>query len=309
MINIRFHVVSLVAVFLALGVGVAMGASFIDRATVDSMRGRVDDLETGFRDRGDQLSAYADAVAERDEAAIDLTAEGSRAVEGALDGQSLVLVTPTGTPDGTAEVLLDILGNAGASVVGTVELQPELSPELVDGELTPESIGSLRAAIGAEPSQSGEQTDPQDLVALARSVLAQALATLSVDPSPAPEDEQLPGTTEETTASSSTSAPGAEDRPDTSEGSTDTVATDAATDEARAVLERFGEAGLVSLDQAGLPAGIRVPPGLWSSVRDGALHRFRSVERRVDGSVRGGLRLRVHREHARGPGRGSPRRG
>ena len=45
MINFRFHLISLVAVFLALGVGVAMGASFIDRATVDSLRGRVDDLD------------------------------------------------------------------------------------------------------------------------------------------------------------------------------------------------------------------------------------------------------------------------
>ena len=38
MINLRYHVVSLVAVFLALGVGVLMGSTVIDRVTVDQLR-------------------------------------------------------------------------------------------------------------------------------------------------------------------------------------------------------------------------------------------------------------------------------
>ena len=33
MINFRFHLVSLIAVFLALALGVVMGATVIDRAT------------------------------------------------------------------------------------------------------------------------------------------------------------------------------------------------------------------------------------------------------------------------------------
>ena len=35
MINIRYHIVSITAVFLALGIGVALGSTFLDRATVD----------------------------------------------------------------------------------------------------------------------------------------------------------------------------------------------------------------------------------------------------------------------------------
>ena len=44
-INFRFHIISLVAVFLALGIGLAMGAAFIDKATVDTLRGQLDGLQ------------------------------------------------------------------------------------------------------------------------------------------------------------------------------------------------------------------------------------------------------------------------
>src|SRR4029077_16774533 len=44
-LNLRYHVVSLVAVFLALGIGVIMGATVIDRVTVDQLRNRLDSVE------------------------------------------------------------------------------------------------------------------------------------------------------------------------------------------------------------------------------------------------------------------------
>ena len=37
MLNFRFHVVSLVAVFLALAIGIIMGSTVIDRALVDTL--------------------------------------------------------------------------------------------------------------------------------------------------------------------------------------------------------------------------------------------------------------------------------
>ena len=41
MINFRFHLVSLTAVFLALGIGIAVGATVVDRATVDFLETRL----------------------------------------------------------------------------------------------------------------------------------------------------------------------------------------------------------------------------------------------------------------------------
>src|SRR5437867_11961296 len=38
MVNFRFHIISLVAVFLALGIGVLMGSTVVDQATVKGLR-------------------------------------------------------------------------------------------------------------------------------------------------------------------------------------------------------------------------------------------------------------------------------
>ena len=42
MINFRFHVVSLIAIFLALALGVVIGAGVIDRGVVDTLDNRLD---------------------------------------------------------------------------------------------------------------------------------------------------------------------------------------------------------------------------------------------------------------------------
>jgi len=49
MLNLRYHVVSLVAVFLALGIGVIMGVTVINRGIVDQLRNRLDSVEKSDR--------------------------------------------------------------------------------------------------------------------------------------------------------------------------------------------------------------------------------------------------------------------
>ena len=45
MINFRFHLVSLVAVFLALAVGVVMGYGVLGQPTVETLENRIDTVE------------------------------------------------------------------------------------------------------------------------------------------------------------------------------------------------------------------------------------------------------------------------
>src|SRR5437763_11797200 len=49
MVNLRYHVVSLVAVFLALGIGVLMGTTVINKVTVDQLRKRLDSVAASVR--------------------------------------------------------------------------------------------------------------------------------------------------------------------------------------------------------------------------------------------------------------------
>ena len=49
MLNLRYHVISLVAVFLALGIGVIMGVTVINRGIVDQLQKRLDGVEASDR--------------------------------------------------------------------------------------------------------------------------------------------------------------------------------------------------------------------------------------------------------------------
>ena len=46
MINLRYHIVSIIAVFLALAIGVVMGTSFLGKATVDQLKTQISRAES-----------------------------------------------------------------------------------------------------------------------------------------------------------------------------------------------------------------------------------------------------------------------
>ncbi len=73
MINIRYHIVSITAVFLALGIGTALGSTFLDRYTVSLLDRNIRNAEERIREtKGENqrlTSELADARA-RDAALI-----------------------------------------------------------------------------------------------------------------------------------------------------------------------------------------------------------------------------------------------
>ena len=80
MINFRFHVVSLIAIFLALALGVVIGAGVIDRGVVDALNNRLDtrrgERRTGSRAR---TTSSQGQISEKDDA-IDAICEAAFAV-------------------------------------------------------------------------------------------------------------------------------------------------------------------------------------------------------------------------------------
>ena len=72
MINFRFHLASLVAIFLALALGVVVGAGVIDRGVVDTLNDRLDSVEskasriqddnTALRDDNGKLTSAIEAA-------------------------------------------------------------------------------------------------------------------------------------------------------------------------------------------------------------------------------------------------------
>jgi hypothetical protein len=149
MINFRYHVVSLIAVFLALAIGVIMGSAVIDRAIVD----RLEDQQTGLREdirdveeTNDQLRAENDEL--RD-AAAQLTEQGSqRLLTGTLTDLPVLVVASRGVEDDSFDAMLSLLATSGADRRGTLWLTDRF--ELDDEDEQRDLATAIDAPAGME---------------------------------------------------------------------------------------------------------------------------------------------------------------
>src|ERR687893_1776051 len=93
MISFRFHIVSLTAVFLALAIGIAVGASVVDRATVDT----IEDQLRGVQRRAEATNRENDELRSR-LGQWDRFGEqgGEELVRGRLQNVPVLLVTVQG---------------------------------------------------------------------------------------------------------------------------------------------------------------------------------------------------------------------
>lgn len=246
MINFRFHLISLVAVFLALGVGVAMGASFVDRATVDSLRDRVDALDEGYRRRGDEVQALTAQLESADAQAAALAGEGSAALAGRLADQPLVLVTTDGVPGDVLDATRTSLAASGAVEAGTVRLQPSL--DLSDDDV----LRSTRERFGM---RGRPVTEVRGRVL---ADLGSALALLSAEPAEGAGDAPGGLVPPDPTA---TPPPAIEPLPEPTTTLDPAAPVERPTDVAgaRAVLTALTELGLVAIDTGGAPPGQAFP--------------------------------------------------
>ena len=120
MINFRYHLASLIAVFLALALGVVMGSTVIDRAIVSSLRDRIDQVEANAERR----------KAENDQLRSDLgRLQGSVneiapfAVAGRLTGVPVAVVAARGVDDAAVKDTVALLQEAGALAPGILWLE------------------------------------------------------------------------------------------------------------------------------------------------------------------------------------------
>jgi hypothetical protein len=114
-ISFRFHLVSLVAVFMALGLGVLAGTTVINQGIVADLDRRLDDFEqVNEQLRGD----VADLQTEVDA----WTAARPYLVHDQLLGERAIVVTEQWTDETTATSVLDGLRRAGAEVMALLSV-------------------------------------------------------------------------------------------------------------------------------------------------------------------------------------------
>jgi hypothetical protein len=117
-INFRYHVVSLTAVFLALAVGLVLGSTVLNGPTLDALESRVNTLG---RDNS-QLREQYELLEEEVEREQDFATEAApMLLAGELAGRRATLLVLPGGED-YASGVADTLLLAGASVTGQVTL-------------------------------------------------------------------------------------------------------------------------------------------------------------------------------------------
>jgi hypothetical protein len=118
-INFRYHVVSLTAVFLALAIGLVVGTAALNGPVADSLKDRVNGLSKDNQQLREQVNNLKEEV-NREE---DFAAQAAPILlRGKLAGRRiLVLTLPTGRDH--ADGVIDMLQMAGASVAARIDVQ------------------------------------------------------------------------------------------------------------------------------------------------------------------------------------------
>jgi hypothetical protein len=165
-IDFRYHLVSLIAVFLAVALGIVIGTTALNEPILADIKNQVSDLEGDKRsleDRTQQLQAQLNTSEAFDEAIAPAL------VDGTLSGSSVLLVVTNEdvAPD-TVDQVTALIGEAGGTVTGTLNLRPEYSD--------PSSSSALQGYVTGSGLPTGVQLpEVDDAGQLVGALLAQVL--------------------------------------------------------------------------------------------------------------------------------------
>jgi hypothetical protein len=187
MINFRFHLVSLVAVFLALTVGIVVGATIVNQAIVDGLNNRIDSVaKNADRQRG--ANRVLSATANQLESYLQTAAP--YVVEGRLTAVPVVVVAEHGVDRDVVRGLVNLLHDAGAQTPAIVWLQSKWLLE------QPDDRTRLAEIVGGDAASSGLRVD-------ALGALADRLGTAVSSVAGSPTTSSTTTTTTATTTSPS----------------------------------------------------------------------------------------------------------
>ena len=168
MIDFRYHLVSIISIFLALAVGIVLGAGPLQQSLGTQLVEQVSSLRTEKQVLNDKLaSTERQANAGQDYA----TAVAGRVVDGRLAGHGVVVIELPGAESRLVDTLAAILAQSGATVTATVTLTDDwFDPTKAVGRGA--AAKAAATALGLTSASTGD--------ALLNEVLARILVTKDV---------------------------------------------------------------------------------------------------------------------------------
>ncbi len=155
MIDFRYHLVSLVSVFLALAVGIVLGAGPLKGQIGDTLTAQVDGLRQDRDSLKAQLQTAQQATDHRD---AFLRAVSPTLVGDQLVGRSIVLVRLPGVSDASAANATQSLERSGAVVTGEVDLTSDWT-DPASAAARQRALARLVGSSSAAGSLSSAPTD------------------------------------------------------------------------------------------------------------------------------------------------------
>ena len=166
MISMRYHIVSLAAIFLALALGIVLGSTKLsgpilaglqsDKTTLTSDNGQLAAQNKTLQDRVTGDDKFAGSV-------------GNLAVRGTLPNATVVLITTADADPSDRDAVVSLLTRAGAKVTAQVQV----TGTFVD----PQHADDLRSLVTKSLPTGATLPDSQKTGVLAGSLLASVLLT------------------------------------------------------------------------------------------------------------------------------------
>ncbi|MEV6490867.1 copper transporter [Actinoplanes sp. NPDC051633] len=131
MINFRYHVVSLTAVFLALAIGLVVGTAALNGPVADSLQEQVQSVSKDNSNLRDQQNQFREELTN---AQVFATQVSPMLLNGKLAGRKILVLALPNT-DKYADQVISMLTVAGATVTAKIDVQEKFFDPLNDVEL------------------------------------------------------------------------------------------------------------------------------------------------------------------------------
>ncbi len=157
MISFRYHLVSIVAVFLALALGIVVGTTALSGPITKDLRNQLDNTKKQRDNLANQVKVLQGQVADAGQFA---STYGSHIVSGTLTGKSVLLVVLPGATSGMQSGVTQQVSAAGGKVSGVVTITSNYLDRALGSGIQSLATGSAHpiswtSPVTSDPGQLG----------------------------------------------------------------------------------------------------------------------------------------------------------
>ncbi len=164
MVDFRYHLVSIIAIFLALAVGIVVGTTALNGTVLDNLRGSISSLSGDKRSLEGNVKDLRQTVSKDDAFATLVT---PTLIKNQLTGQKVLVVSTPDAPGELRDALLKQVVGAGAEVTGQLRLKPDLLDPTKTSAVD-DLVANLGPPTGAAPGSSAQRAGAELANALVR---------------------------------------------------------------------------------------------------------------------------------------------